>query len=71
MDAAARCSTVSVSSPPCGAQITDLMRTTGRNRLLTGIQWVGVERSYVMRTIELLGNEVAPLVRKAPSNARR
>ena len=61
-----------IGSPEeCGAQITDLMRTTGCNRLVTRIQWVGMEHRYVMRTIELLGSEVAPLVRKALSNARR
>ena len=61
-----------IGSPEeCGAQIADLMRTTGCNRLVTRIQWVGMEHRYVMRTIELLGSEVAPLVRKALSNARR
>jgi hypothetical protein len=41
------------------------MQATGCNRLVTRIQWVGMEQRHVMRTIELLGNEVAPLVRKA------
>jgi hypothetical protein len=41
------------------------MRVTGCNRLVTRIQWVGMEHRHVMRTIELLGGEVAPLVRKA------
>jgi hypothetical protein len=41
------------------------MRATGCNRLVTRIQWVGMQHRYVMRTIELLGSEVAPLVRKA------
>jgi len=27
-----------------------------------GFQWTGMEHGYVMRTIELLGSEVAPLV---------
>jgi alkanesulfonate monooxygenase SsuD/methylene tetrahydromethanopterin reductase-like flavin-dependent oxidoreductase (luciferase family) len=55
-----------IGSPEeCGAQITDLMRTTGCNRLVARIQWVGMEHRYVMRTIELLGSDVAPLVRKA------
>jgi len=55
-----------IGSPDeCAAQITDLMRSTGCNRLVTRIQWVGMEHRYVMRTIELLGNKVAPLVRKA------
>jgi alkanesulfonate monooxygenase SsuD/methylene tetrahydromethanopterin reductase-like flavin-dependent oxidoreductase (luciferase family) len=51
-----------IGSPEeCAAQIIDLMRA----RLVTRIQWVGMEHRYVMRTIELLGNKVAPLVRKA------
>jgi alkanesulfonate monooxygenase SsuD/methylene tetrahydromethanopterin reductase-like flavin-dependent oxidoreductase (luciferase family) len=55
-----------IGSPEeCAAQITDLMRATGCNRLVTRIQWVGMQHRYVMRTIELLGSEVAPLVRKA------
>ena len=55
-----------IGSPEeCAAQITDLMRATGCNRLVARIQWVGMEHRYVMRTIELLGEKVAPLVRKA------
>jgi alkanesulfonate monooxygenase SsuD/methylene tetrahydromethanopterin reductase-like flavin-dependent oxidoreductase (luciferase family) len=55
-----------IGSPEeCAAQITDLMRATGCNRLVTRVQWVGMQHRYVMRTIELLGSEVAPLVRKA------
>jgi alkanesulfonate monooxygenase SsuD/methylene tetrahydromethanopterin reductase-like flavin-dependent oxidoreductase (luciferase family) len=55
-----------IGSPEeCAAQITDLMQATGCNRLVTRIQWVGMEQRYVMRTIELLGDKVAPLVRKA------
>jgi hypothetical protein len=41
------------------------MRTTGCNRLVTRIQWLGMEHRHVIRTIELLGDKVAPLVRKA------
>jgi alkanesulfonate monooxygenase SsuD/methylene tetrahydromethanopterin reductase-like flavin-dependent oxidoreductase (luciferase family) len=55
-----------IGSPEeCAADITDLMRTTGCNRLVTRIQWLGMEHRHVMRTIELLGDKVAPLVRKA------
>ena len=55
-----------IGSPEeCATQITDLMRATGCNRLVTRLQWVGMEHRYVMRTIELLGNKVAPLVDKA------
>jgi alkanesulfonate monooxygenase SsuD/methylene tetrahydromethanopterin reductase-like flavin-dependent oxidoreductase (luciferase family) len=55
-----------IGSPEeCAAQITHLMRATGCNRLVTRIQWVGMEQRHVMRTIELLGDKVAPLVHKA------
>jgi alkanesulfonate monooxygenase SsuD/methylene tetrahydromethanopterin reductase-like flavin-dependent oxidoreductase (luciferase family) len=55
-----------IGSPEeCAAQILDLMQATGCNRLVTRIQWLGMEQRHVMRTIELLGKEVAPLVRKA------
>ena len=55
-----------IGSPEeCAADIIDLMRTTGCNRLVTRIQWLGMEHRHVMRTIELLGDKVAPLVRKA------
>ena len=46
-------------------EIVNLMKVTGCNRLVTRIQWVSMEHAHVMRTIELLGNEVAPEVRKA------
>ena len=55
-----------IGSPEeCAADITGLMRTTGCNRLVTRIQWLGMEHRHVIRTIELLGDKVAPLVRKA------
>jgi alkanesulfonate monooxygenase SsuD/methylene tetrahydromethanopterin reductase-like flavin-dependent oxidoreductase (luciferase family) len=55
-----------IGSPEeCAVQITELIRSTGCNRLVARIQWVGMEHRYVMRTIKLLGDEVAPLVRKA------
>jgi len=55
-----------IGSPEeCAAQILDLMQATGCNRLVTRIQWLGMEQRHVMRTIELLGDKVAPLVRKA------
>jgi len=53
------------SAEECAAQITNLMRATGCNRLVTRIQWVGMEQRHVMRTIELLGNKVEPLVTRA------
>jgi alkanesulfonate monooxygenase SsuD/methylene tetrahydromethanopterin reductase-like flavin-dependent oxidoreductase (luciferase family) len=53
------------STEECAAQITNLMRATGCNRLVTRIQWVGMEQRHVMRTIELLGDKVEPLVARA------
>ena len=41
------------------------MQDTGCNRLITRIQWLGMEHRYVMRTIELLGDKVAPMMTMA------
>jgi alkanesulfonate monooxygenase SsuD/methylene tetrahydromethanopterin reductase-like flavin-dependent oxidoreductase (luciferase family) len=46
-------------------EIAKIIKATGGTRLVCRSQWVGMEQKHVMRTIELLGNEVAPLVRKA------
>jgi len=55
-----------VGSPEeCAEQIVDLLRATGCTRLVTRLQWVGMQHRHVIRTIELIGDKVAPLVRKA------
>ena len=55
-----------IGSPEeCAAQIANLMQATGCDRLVARIQWVGMEQRHVMRTIELLGEKVAPMIRKA------
>jgi len=55
-----------IGSPEkCAEQIVDLLRATGCTRLVTRLQWVGMQHRHVMRTIELIGDKVAPLVRKA------
>ena len=55
-----------IGSPEeCAEELTDIMRDTGCNRLITRIQWLRMEHSHVMRTIELLGDRVAPMMRKA------
>jgi alkanesulfonate monooxygenase SsuD/methylene tetrahydromethanopterin reductase-like flavin-dependent oxidoreductase (luciferase family) len=55
-----------IGSPEeCACEITDLMRATGGTRLVARIQWVGMENKHVLRTIELLGEKVAPMVLKA------
>ena len=48
-----------------GGGLPNLMRATGCNRLVTRIQWVGMEQRHFMRTIELLGDKVEPLVARA------
>lgn len=55
-----------IGSPDEAAEdIAKLMTMTGCNRLVCRIQWVGMEHKHVMRTIELLGDKVRPLVCKA------
>ena len=39
--------------------------TAVRRVAVTRLQWVGMEHRHVMRTIELIGGKIAPLVRKA------
>ena len=57
-----------IGSPEeCAEDLTSLMEETGCNRLITRIQWLGMEHRHVMRTIELLGDKVAPMMRKALS----
>lgn len=54
-----------IGSPEeCAEELTRLMQVTGCNRLVARIQWLGMEHKHVMRTIELLGDKVAPLMRK-------
>ena len=54
-----------IGSPEEAAEeITRIGKVTGCTRLVCRIQWVGMEHRHVMRTIELLGGKVAPLVRK-------
>src|SRR5215468_1644337 len=53
------------SSEECAEQIVDLFGATGCTRLITRLQWVGMQHRHVMRTIELIGDKVAPLVRNA------
>jgi alkanesulfonate monooxygenase SsuD/methylene tetrahydromethanopterin reductase-like flavin-dependent oxidoreductase (luciferase family) len=54
-----------IGSPEEAAEeITRLATMTSCNRLVCRSQWVGMEHAHVMRTIELLGNKVVPLLRK-------
>ena len=55
-----------IGSPEeCAEELTGIMQDTGCNRLITRIQWLSMEHRHVMRTIELLGDRVAPMIRKA------
>jgi alkanesulfonate monooxygenase SsuD/methylene tetrahydromethanopterin reductase-like flavin-dependent oxidoreductase (luciferase family) len=55
-----------IGSPEQAAEdITQLATATGATRMVCRSQWVGMDHKHVMRTIELVGTKVAPLVRKA------
>jgi alkanesulfonate monooxygenase SsuD/methylene tetrahydromethanopterin reductase-like flavin-dependent oxidoreductase (luciferase family) len=55
-----------IGSPEEAAdEIMRVARLTDCTRLVCRIQWVGMKHRHVMRTIELLGEKVGPLVRKA------
>lgn len=57
-----------IGSPEEAAEdITRIAKVTGCTRLVCRMQWVGMEQKHVMRTIELLGSQVAPLVKKSLS----
>lgn len=54
-----------IGSPEdCAEEIVRLKQLAGCTRLVSRIQWVGMDHKHVMRTIELLGTKVAPLVEK-------
>ena len=49
----------------CAEELAGLMQETGCNRLVTRIQWLSMDHKHVMRTLELIGSKVAPMVDKA------
>ena len=49
----------------CAEEIAGLMQETGCNRLVTRIQWLSMDHRHVMRTLELIGDKVAPMIDKA------
>ena len=54
-----------IGSPEEAAEeITRIAEVTQCTRMVCRIQWVGMEQRHVLRTIELLGDKVAPLVRR-------
>jgi alkanesulfonate monooxygenase SsuD/methylene tetrahydromethanopterin reductase-like flavin-dependent oxidoreductase (luciferase family) len=57
---------VIIGSPEdCAEELVRLARTTGFTRLITRIQWHGMDQRTTLRTIELMASEVKPLVEKA------
>ena len=56
---------VVIGSPEeCAEDLVNLARATGLTRLIARVQWLGMDQRIVLRTIEMLANEVLPLVRK-------
>jgi len=57
---------VIIGSPQeCAEALVRLARSTGFTRLVTRIQWPGMDQRVTLRTIELLASEVKPLVDQA------
>lgn len=57
---------VIIGSPEeCAEELVRLARATGFTRLIARVQWLGMDQSVVLRSIELLANEVRPLVQRA------
>jgi len=57
---------VIIGSPEdCAEELVRLARTTGFTRLISRIQWHGMDQRITLRTIELLATKVKPLVEKA------
>lgn len=50
------------SPEECAEELVRLARATGFGRLIARVQWLGMDQRLVLRTIELLANEVLPLV---------
>lgn len=46
-------------------ELAQLARETGYTRLLARFQWLGMEQRMVLRTIELLGDKVLPMLHSA------
>ncbi len=49
----------------CAEELAGLMQETGCNRLVTRIQWLSMDHRHVIRTLELIGDKVAPMIDKA------
>ncbi len=56
---------VIIGSPEdCAEELVRLARSTGFTRLIARVQWMGMEQRTVCRTIELLAQEVLPMVER-------
>lgn len=56
---------VIIGSPEeCAEELVRLAKATGFTRLIARLQWLGMDQRIVLRTIELLANEVRPLVER-------
>ena len=54
---------VVIGSPEqCAEQFADLAQATGCTRFITRIQWLGMDQKLVLRTLELLGERVLPML---------
>ncbi len=54
---------VVIGSPEeCAEQFADLAEATGCTRFITRIQWLGMDQKLVLRTLELLGDRVLPML---------
>jgi alkanesulfonate monooxygenase SsuD/methylene tetrahydromethanopterin reductase-like flavin-dependent oxidoreductase (luciferase family) len=51
------------SPEECAENLVALCRECGTNRVIARVQWMGMDQRVVLRTIELLANEVRPLVK--------
>jgi alkanesulfonate monooxygenase SsuD/methylene tetrahydromethanopterin reductase-like flavin-dependent oxidoreductase (luciferase family) len=50
------------SPEECAEELVRLARATGFTRLIARVQWLGMDQSLVLRTIEMLSEQVLPLV---------
>lgn len=56
---------VVIGSPEqCAEELVALARATGYSRLIARVQWMGMDQRIVLRSIELLADQVLPLMRK-------
>ncbi len=52
------------SPEECAEELIRLARATGYTRLIARVQWLGMDQHLVLRTIEMLADQVLPLVER-------